>query len=172
METTRRTADRLAEDGRMNRIAGAMVGIGAAWLLVERWRKSSRQQSWRYEYGANYDDQFDTWSHEGVASEGYERASARQIRNRASQTTVRVRNGFERLLESNPLMVGAAAVAVGATIGLALPETESENEWLGETKDSVMERAQDVATQVRQAAGDIAGQVASEVVSGRLEENR
>ena len=49
---------------------------------------------------------------------------------------------------------------------------ESENEWLGETKDAVMERAQDVATQVRQAAGDIAGQVASEVVSGRQEESR
>lgn len=174
MDTTRRTADRLAEDGRMNRIAGAMVGIGAAWLLVERWRRSTRQQSWRHEYGAHYDDQFDTWSREGAATEDYERASAtaRQIRNRASQTTVRVRNGFERLLESNPLMVGAAAVAVGATIGLALPETESENEWLGETKDSMMERAQDVATQMRQAAGDIAGQVASEVVSGRQEESR
>ena len=180
MDTTRRTADRLSDDGRMNTVAGAMVGIGAAWLLIDRWRKSTRQQHWRHErrssyrqHGSDYDDQFDTWSSEDMAGSGYEGASAtaRQIRDRATETTDRVRSGFERLLQSNPLMVGAAAVAVGATIGLALPETESENEWLGETRDSMMEHAQEVASQVRQAAGDIAGQVASEVVSGRQEDS-
>jgi hypothetical protein len=82
----------------------------------------------------------------------------------------RARNAFSELLDSNPLIVGCAAMAVGATIGLALPETERENEWLGDTKESLVERAQDVArntaNQVRKAAGDIAGQVASDVVSG------
>ena len=69
-------------------------------------------------------------------------------------------------------MVAAAAVAVGATVGLALPETDTENEWLGETRDTMVEQAQEVATQMRQAAGDIAGQVASEMVSGRQDESR
>jgi hypothetical protein len=69
-------------------------------------------------------------------------------------------------------MVGVAAVAVGATVGLALPETETENEWLGETRDTMVEQAQELATQMRQAAGDIAGQVASEVVSGREDDSR
>jgi hypothetical protein len=76
------------------------------------------------------------------------------------------------LLHGNPLMVGAAAIAVGATVGLALPETEAENEWLGETRDTMVERAQEVATEMRQAAGDIAGQVANDVVRGRLDESR
>jgi hypothetical protein len=94
------------------------------------------------------------------------------MEDRAAETAHRVRSGFERLLESNPLMVAAAAVAVGATVGLALPETETENEWLGETRDTMVEQAQEVATQMRQAAGEIAGQVASEVVSGQQDDNR
>jgi hypothetical protein len=35
----------------------------------------------------------------------------------------------------------------------------------------MVEQAQEVAMQMRQAAGDIAGQVASEVVSGRQDDN-
>jgi hypothetical protein len=170
METTRRMADRLVDDGRMNRIAGALVGIGAAWLLVERWRRSAREQYWRREHGMDYDYDVESgpWR-EGVVGESVQRASAtaRHMGDRAAESAHRVRSGFERLLHSNPLMVGAAAIAVGATVGLALPETETENEWLGETRDTVVERAQGVATEMRQAAGDIAGQVASEVVGGR-----
>jgi hypothetical protein len=201
MESTRRVADNFYEGGRMNTIAGAMIGIGSAWLLVDRWRNSSgRSRSYgslsEYEYGdrryrtrwtrqselgEEYDR--DSSSDEGVLSQGYERASsmahdarerassmAYDARERALETAHRARSGFAHLLESNPLMVGAAAMAIGATVGLALPETERENEWMGETKDNLMERAQDMArstvTQVRQAAGDIAGQVANEVVSG------
>jgi hypothetical protein len=174
METTRRIADRLVDDGRMNRLAGAMVGIGAAWLLIERWRTSTREQSWRRQYEVEDDVRSGAWSREGVVGESYQRSSAtaRQMEDRAAETAHRVRSGFERLLESNPLMVAAAAVAVGATVGLALPETETENEWLGETRDTMVEQAQEVATQMRQAAGEIAGQVASEVVSGQQDDNR
>jgi len=79
-------------------------------------------------------------------------------------------HGFERLLRSNPLMVAAAAMTVGAAVGLAMPETEHENEWMDEAREELFEHAQDVvhrtASQVRQAAGDIAGQVASEMVGG------
>jgi Protein of unknown function (DUF3618) len=195
LESTRRIADDLAEDGRMTTIAGTMIAIGSAWLLFDRWRSSRRPRTtWRSgsgAYGSAYRsdygnepyrtrwtresaaDEYDTeGSDEGVFTEGYERASAmaHDVRERAAETTYRARNAFSELLESNPLMVGAAAVAIGATVGLAFPETERENEWMGDTKETVFERAQDVArstvTQVRQAAGDIAGQVANEVVSG------
>jgi cell division septum initiation protein DivIVA len=187
MERTRRIADDLADGGRMNTIASAMIGIGSAWLLMERWRNSGRRRFGsmsEYEYG---DERYRTrWarqpgveqydahsaSDEGVVSQSYNRAAsmAHEARYRAKETTRRARSGFAHLLESNPLMVGAAAMAVGATIGLALPETERENEWMGEARDNLMDRAQDVArstvTEVRQAAGDIAGQVTSEVLRG------
>ena len=71
-------------------------------------------------------------------------------------------------------MAGAAAAVIGAAVGLSLPETERENEWLGDAKETVMDRAQDVArnaaTAVQEAAGDMAGEVAKTVVGGKSAE--
>jgi len=80
-------------------------------------------------------------------------------------------NELQRMMHDNPLLVGAGALAVGAVIGLALPETERENEWMGDARDTVIERAEtmarDAAAKVQDAAGDVVGEVASRVVSGK-----
>ena len=77
-------------------------------------------------------------------------------------------------MRENPLMAGAAAAVIGAAVGMSLPETERENEWLGDAKETVMDRAQDVArnaaTAVQEAAGDMAGEVAKTVVGGKSTE--
>ena len=77
-------------------------------------------------------------------------------------------------MRENPLVAGAAAAVIGAVVGIALPETERENEWLGDAKETVMDRAQDVAreaaTAVQEAAGDMAGEVAKTVVGGKSTE--
>jgi hypothetical protein len=74
--------------------------------------------------------------------------------------TRRARNGFERVMHENPLLVGAAAALVGAAVGLALPETERENELMGEARDHVIEQAQDVArSAIKETAGDVAGRL-------------
>jgi len=110
-------------------------------------------------------------------SEGLNRATSRageaasHARERAVRTGRRTRNQFQRLLNDNPLLVGAAAMMLGAAVGMALPETERENEWMGEAKDSVLESAQDMArtaaSRAQEAAGEAAGEVASRVVSGK-----
>jgi hypothetical protein len=182
MESTRRVTGNLADSGRANTLAGAMIGIGSAWLLVDRWRHSGERGRWRNRRGEYYREgrTGEPWyrDEEDVASEAHDETgviersylSATSMSHEAGEqlrrTSRRARNRFAELLESNPLMVGAAALAVGAAVGLALPETERENEWLGEARETLAERAQEMASQARQAAGDIAGQVASEVVSG------
>jgi hypothetical protein len=50
----------------------------------------------------------------------------------------RVGSRFGEMMQENPLMIGAAAVALGAIVGFAFPATEKENELLGETRDRVM----------------------------------
>jgi hypothetical protein len=50
---------------------------------------------------------------------------------------------------------------------MSLPETERENEWLGETRDNVVEKAQDAARNVATRAQEAAGEVTKKVVSGK-----
>ena len=70
-------------------------------------------------------------------------------------------------------MVGAAALLVGSAVGLAIPETEKENEWLGETRDSMLDKAQEMArttaSRAQEAAADLAGDAASRLVGGTAE---
>jgi hypothetical protein len=53
--------------------------------------------------------------------------------------------GLQRMVNENPLAVGAAAVAVGAAVGLALPRTQVEHEYMGEASEKLVDKAQQVA---------------------------
>lgn len=53
--------------------------------------------------------------------------------------------GLQRLVNENPLAVGAAAIAVGAAVGLALPKTRLEHEYMGEASEKLVDKAQQVA---------------------------
>jgi hypothetical protein len=53
----------------------------------------------------------------------------------------RVQRGFMDTLHEQPLVLGALGLAVGAAIGAALPKTETEDEWMGETRDQMKDRA-------------------------------
>jgi hypothetical protein len=44
----------------------------------------------------------------------------------------------------NPLALGALAIAIGAAIGLSLPHTHVEDEWMGEAKERLLRRAEGV----------------------------
>lgn len=203
MEQTRQYAGEVVEGARNNAIPVAMIGVGLAWLFVDRFRSGARGRAYGgyrparrtplyYEadeyyrspggsYGAaasgldyddeRYGDRGERWP-EGVsrATKGAEAAASR-ARERVTRTGRRARNRFQRLLHDNPLLVGAAAMMVGAAVGMTLPETEKENEWLGEAKDTVVDRAQDMArsaaSRAQEAAGDVASEVVGRVVGGK-----
>jgi ElaB/YqjD/DUF883 family membrane-anchored ribosome-binding protein len=78
-----------------------------------------------------------------------------------------VRNGPTRassqiqgLMRRNPLAVGAVAAAVGVVVGLALPETERENRLMGETRDDLVERAQEATQNAVEKVKQVAGEAA------------
>jgi hypothetical protein len=77
------------------------------------------------------------------------------------------------MTRENPLAVGAGALLLGAVVGLAIPETEKENELLGETRDSVMDKAQQMAktatSRAQDAAADLVSDAATKIVSGTNE---
>jgi hypothetical protein len=48
-------------------------------------------------------------------------------------------------LRENPLAIGAVAIAAGTAVGLALPSTRIESEYVGETSEKLVDKAQEVA---------------------------
>jgi len=103
-----------------------------------------------------------------VASQAQEYAG--EVGEAVSYTGRQAQNQLQRLMRTNPLLVGAGALAIGAAIGVMAPETESENEWMGEARETMVDRAEDMArtaaSRVQDAAGEMVGEVASRIISG------
>jgi hypothetical protein len=75
------------------------------------------------------------------------------------RTTRRAQSSFDRVLRENPLALGAAATIIGAAIGMTIPATEAENEWMGEARDNVVERARGMASDAAERVQNAAEQV-------------
>jgi ElaB/YqjD/DUF883 family membrane-anchored ribosome-binding protein len=88
-------------------------------------------------------------AYDGIGTVG---TQARQIAGTAQDQ-------YEYYLEENPLAVGAVALAVGAAVGFMIPATQTEGELMGEYRDSLVEKAGDVARgaldKVQQVAGEV-----------------
>jgi uncharacterized protein YjbJ (UPF0337 family) len=65
-------------------------------------------------------------------------------------------NGFQQMLRQNPLGVAAGALAIGLAVGLAIPETDKENEIMGPARDNLMQQAQESVQQTAQKVQSVA----------------
>jgi ElaB/YqjD/DUF883 family membrane-anchored ribosome-binding protein len=63
---------------------------------------------------------------------------------------------YTRYMAENPLAVGAIALAVGAAIGLAIPSTRYEGELMGDTRDELLRKAQETASEYIDKAKQVA----------------
>ena len=98
--------------------------------------------------------------------------TASNFADQAQYQARRVEDRFETTLRTNPLAVGAIALALGTAVGLALPQTERENELMGETRDNLVERAQEVASDTMERVQRVAGEVATEAKHTAQEQAR
>jgi len=185
---------------RNNPIPAALAGVGLGWLALSQSGDRGNARSYDYDdetfnYGYRTTGRGVSGSMSDAASETGSRLSesvgrvgskagqyAEDTTSKAMQyaedTTRSVRrtgrratSQLQRMMQDNPLVVGAGALILGAAFGLAIPETERENELMGEARDTVLERAQEMArnaaSEVKNAAGQMAGEVVSHVVSGK-----
>lgn len=65
---------------------------------------------------------------------------------------------FGQAMRENPLVAGAIAVAAGTAVGLVLPSTRIESEYLGETSEMLVDKAQEVARGAIDKVQDVAQQ--------------
>ena len=115
-----------------NPIPVAMIGLGLGMLLVRNYRGQTNEGRMRQ-----------TQQGGGTLDHMKETAGdiATKARNGASTVTTR----FEQLMHDNPIAIGAVAVAAGAALGLALPSTRFESEYIGETGERLVDSVEDVA---------------------------
>ena len=175
MDYTRDTANSVVDTARQNPIPLALLGLGAAWWLASRSRNSSSsfgRNPGRRDYGYSWGSRSSEgpWTERPNVTETGDgpmaRATsrAREYTSNATDSVQRIarqrKNQLQRTMEQNPLLVGASALILGAAVGLAAPETETENEWMGEARDNVMDRARDMAREAADQVQEAAGRVA------------
>jgi hypothetical protein len=169
-----------------NPIPLALIGIGVAWLLTNRARGSSPYREYR-DYDASWEGPANSgWRDERLGSSGSvtawqgswtetdesgsvsgvrHRAAdvGRQARDSARRVATGARARWDHMLNDNPLALGIAALAAGALVGAAFPSTDIENEYLGETRDDLVESARTMAQDGVESARHIAKETIQKV---------
>ncbi|MDQ3040752.1 MAG: DUF3618 domain-containing protein [Acidobacteriota bacterium] len=106
-----------------------------------------------------------------VAGKTYESvgSAAGFVYDKAGDLGGEMKVNYEYYIEENPLAVGAVALALGAVVGFAIPLTTKENEYMGEYRDNVIEKAQataqDALGTVKQMASEAQKVITEEVKS-------
>jgi hypothetical protein len=96
----------------------------------------------------------------GAAGAGLSRA-----RRRAGHMGSDARQGFDDLIEGQPLVLGALALAVGAAIGGALPSSQAEDRMFGARSERAKATLRRVASEEGRKLGATAGAVAAEAAA-------
>ncbi len=147
-----------------NPIPMALIGLGVGMLVVRNFSgrsydssTSSRRQT--YEGGTGTLNQVKETASD-LASRSTDALS--NLGTKAKDSASAVTTRFERMMHDNPLAVGAVAMAAGTAVGLCLPSTRLESEYIGETGDRLVERVEDVARDALGKVQDAAKQMTSE----------
>jgi hypothetical protein len=74
---------------------------------------------------------------------------------------------YQTQIQENPLAVGAVALALGAAVGLAIPSTQYEGQLLGETRQKLIDKAENAAADLIDRTKDAVSS-AAETVSAQL----
>jgi ElaB/YqjD/DUF883 family membrane-anchored ribosome-binding protein len=81
-----------------------------------------------------------------------------QFTDQAQYQAQRARGWLERSWDENPLAMSGLALAAGAILGMALPETQPENELMGQARDTLAQKAQGAVQDTMQKAQTVAEQ--------------
>jgi hypothetical protein len=159
-----RAGSRVAGFVKSNPVPLAMVGAGLAWLAVDVFTggaRSEQSEAPRRGDGSGAADRL------GDATRRAKQSTRKVLRDVGARGQ-QIERTLEDTIRENAAAFGAAAVAIGAATGYVLPRTRLEDEWLGEQRDEVVQKAGQAARgavdKVESAAKKLVG-VARETTS-------
>lgn len=102
-------------------------------------------------------------AYEGVSGKlGDAYSSASDAASRALDTAGEYKDKayetYDYYLDENPLAIGAVALAMGAAVGFAIPATRFEGRVMGEARENLLNKAQDMAGDLVDRAKHVAGE--------------
>ncbi len=175
-----------------NPIPVALIGLGVGMLAMKRYRESNG--SYDYDYNRrrttpryrrpNTLGQMDYETTGALDARASDTSTLNRVKESASDLATRsttalsdlgtkakdsvstIGTRFGELLRENPLAVGAVAVAAGTAVGLALPSTRFESEYIGEASERLVDKAEDVARGALDKVQSAAQQMTSESQPG------
>ena len=81
-----------------------------------------------------------------------------------------MRGNLTDLFKAQPLALGAIGLAIGAGIAAALPSTDIENSYLGETSETLKSKAAEIAGEQIEKATTLASDVVEAAADGARKE--
>jgi hypothetical protein len=164
-QTAQETGSGIVDTIRRNPLPAAMIGIGVTWLAMSNRSTGPRSSDWTS--GGRWNTKGSSWDTTGGSYEGsgdgmtdrvggavgQVQGKAGEVAGQVQQTAAQVPyvarqvgDNAARVVQENPLAVGAVALAVGAAVGMALPTTRPEHEIMGQARDSLIGRAESAAS--------------------------
>jgi hypothetical protein len=175
----------LGDAARRNPVSAALIGMGIVWLfagkagvrpadLLERTGLDRLPDAARNAMGATQDrvasaaDVVRETGSDGIETATRMASEYAKALPDAADVLGTVRGNLTDLFKAQPLALGAIGLAIGAGIAAALPSTDIENSYLGETSETLKSKATEIAGQQI----DKAATVAATVVETAAEEAR
>jgi len=154
---------------RANRLPLALIGAGAAWLLVRN--LATRDDTAPAAASSEpREGRSEAWVHQAA---GAARGALRSVRDTGGEMLERVGHYTEyadqakeqarhvggslrSVFERNPLLIGLVGAISGAALALLLPATKREQEWLGKTREELWNKAEEIGHQAAERVRDLA----------------
>jgi ElaB/YqjD/DUF883 family membrane-anchored ribosome-binding protein len=149
METGRSAADVVWR----NPIPVALIGLGLGMIAMRAFRGGNGYDYEETKRSAGLSKMHDMPTTgtlnrvKGTASDLAHRSTEtlNNLGTKAKDTASSLGTRVEHMFRENPLAIGAVAVAAGTAVGLMLPATKFESEYIGETSERLVDKAQEVA---------------------------
>jgi hypothetical protein len=166
----------LGDAARRNPISAALIGMGIVWLFagkatvrpsefLERTGLDRLPDAARNAMSATQDrvasaaDTLRTTSSDGIETATRMASEYSKALPDSADVLATVRGNLTDLFKAQPLALGTIGLAIGAGIAAALPNTDIEKSYLGETSETLKNKAAEIAGQQIDKAATVAAAV-------------